>query len=120
MPKLGSCASSARAWRHWAARHSQGEKPGHSDSLESDREFAASKIRPSTAFNHAGDSRFNLGERTRLRRAGAKAKAAGRFSVASTASVTSNASVASTATPFECAEADALSGTGSVELLLEA
>ena len=55
-----------------------------------------------------------------MQRAGAKAKAAGRFSVASTASVTSNASVASTATPFECAEADALSGTGSVELLLEA
>ena len=28
-PELGSCASSGRAWRLWAARHSQGKRPAH-------------------------------------------------------------------------------------------
>ena len=27
VPEMGSCASSGRAWRLWAARHSQGEAP---------------------------------------------------------------------------------------------
>ena len=29
VPELGSCACSGRAWRLWAARHSQGQRPGH-------------------------------------------------------------------------------------------
>ena len=29
VPQLGSCASSGRAWRLWAARHSQGDRPAH-------------------------------------------------------------------------------------------
>jgi|SouAtlMetagenome_1021521.scaffolds.fasta_scaffold18446_1 hypothetical protein len=29
VPQLGSCASSRRAWRLWAARHSQEERPAH-------------------------------------------------------------------------------------------
>ena len=28
-PGFGSCASSGRAWRPWAAQHSQGQRPGH-------------------------------------------------------------------------------------------
>ena len=28
-PSIGSCASSGRAWRHLAARDTQGERPGH-------------------------------------------------------------------------------------------
>ena len=29
VPQLGSCTSSGRAWRLWAARHSRGERPAH-------------------------------------------------------------------------------------------
>ena len=29
VPQPGSCASSGRAWRPRAARHSQGQRPGH-------------------------------------------------------------------------------------------
>ena len=29
VPELGSCTPSGRAWRFWAARDIQGERPGH-------------------------------------------------------------------------------------------
>ena len=54
-PELGSCASSARVWRLWEARHSQsrGQATG-SQPLPQVLELAASKVADSTAFDHVG------------------------------------------------------------------
>ena len=54
-PELGSCASSARVWRLWAARHSQsrGQATG-SQPLPQVLELAASKVADFTAFDHVG------------------------------------------------------------------
>ena len=50
MPQLGSCASSGRAWRLWAARHSQGETgPLGAQPLPRVLDLAASKAADSTA-----------------------------------------------------------------------
>lgn len=126
---LGSRASSGRAWRHWAPRHSQGEKPSHggNDSLESARELTASGKIVELTFNHPDDSRFNLGERerTRMRRAGAKAKAAGRFSVAAGVAVPPGLEGNSCDTAACYAAAGAApsgtgTATGSVEFSLDA
>ena len=103
-------------------RHSQGKKPSHwaqrctSALMESKPPQTCVDL----LFDHPpGDSSFNLGERARMRRAGAKVKAAGRFSV--------TAGVAAETPPPEgscdtaaCYAAAAPSGTGSVELSLEA
>ena len=53
--KLGSCASSGRAWRLWVARHSQ-EEPGPLGAQPLPRvlERAASKATGFTAFDHSG------------------------------------------------------------------
>ena len=55
VPQLGSCASSGRAWRRWAARHSQ-EDGGPLGAPPPPRvlERAASKAADSTAFEHSG------------------------------------------------------------------
>ena len=58
-PELGSCASSGRAWRLWAARHSQGEaQPMGPQPLPQVIELAASSVADSLAFltmyNHVG------------------------------------------------------------------
>ena len=50
-PQLGSCASSGRSWRLWAARHSQEE----AGSLSAQR--AASEAADVTALDHAGAAR---------------------------------------------------------------
>ena len=53
--QLGSCASSGRAWRLWAARHSQGEAgPLSAQPLPRVLELAASKAADLTAFDHLG------------------------------------------------------------------
>ena len=55
MPPLGPCASSGRAWRLWAARHSQEEAgPLSAQPLPRVLELAASKVADVTAFDHAG------------------------------------------------------------------
>ena len=53
--KLGSCASSERAWRLWAARHFQ-EEAGPLDAQPLPRvlEPAASTAADFTAFDHVG------------------------------------------------------------------
>ena len=52
VPQLGSCASSGRAWRLWAARHSQGEAgPLGAQPLPGVLDPAASKGSDSTAFH---------------------------------------------------------------------
>ena len=53
VPQLGSCASAGRAWRLWAARHSQ-EEAGPLSALPLPRllEPAASKAANSTALDH--------------------------------------------------------------------
>ena len=54
-PQLGSCASSERAWRLWAARLSQGEaQPLGAPPLPRVLESAASKAAHFTAFDHSG------------------------------------------------------------------
>ena len=53
VPQLGSCASSGRAWRLWAARHSQEEAgPLGARPLPSVLEPAASEAAHFTAFDH--------------------------------------------------------------------
>ena len=55
MPELGSCASSGRAWRLCAARHSQEEAgPLGAQPLPRVLELAASKVAEVTAFDHSG------------------------------------------------------------------
>ena len=55
VPELGSCASSGRAWRLWAARHSQEEAdPLGAQPLPRVLELAASKAADVTACDHAG------------------------------------------------------------------
>ena len=55
--QLCSCASSGRAWRLWAARHSQEEAvPLDSQPLPRVLERAASKAADLTGFDHAGTS----------------------------------------------------------------
>ena len=50
---LARCASSARAWRLWAARHSQSEaRPLGSQPRPQLLERAASKVADFTAFDH--------------------------------------------------------------------
>ena len=52
VPQLGSCASSGRAWRLWAARHSQGEAgPLGAQPLPRVLALAASTVTDSTAFD---------------------------------------------------------------------
>ena len=55
LPQLGSCASSGRAWRPWAARHSKKEA-GQLDAQPLPRlpEPAASNVTDSAAFDHVG------------------------------------------------------------------
>ena len=54
-PQLGPCASSGRAWRHWAARYSQEEAdPLGSQPLPRVLERATSKVADFTAFDHPG------------------------------------------------------------------
>ena len=54
-PQLGSCASSVRARRLWAARHSQEEaEPLDTQPLPRVLAPAASKVVNSTAFDHPG------------------------------------------------------------------
>ena len=51
VPELGSCASSGRAWRLWAARHSQEEAdPLGAQPLPRVLELAASKVADFAAF----------------------------------------------------------------------
>ena len=55
VPQLGSCASSGRAWRLWAARHAQEEAgPLGARPLPSVLEPAASEAAQLTAFDHVG------------------------------------------------------------------
>ena len=55
VPQLGSCASSGRAWRLWAARHSQEEAgPLGAQSLPRMLELAASDAADFTALDHPG------------------------------------------------------------------
>jgi hypothetical protein len=55
VPQLGSCASSGRAWRLWAARHSRCEAdPLRAQPLPRLLERAASKAADCTAFGHSG------------------------------------------------------------------
>ena len=55
VPQLGSCASSGRAWRLWAARHSQEQaRPLAAQPLPRVLELAASKAANFTAFDHSG------------------------------------------------------------------
>ena len=57
-PQLGSCASSGRAWRRLAARHSQEEAgPLSAQPLPRMLEPAASTAADSTAFDHPGEWR---------------------------------------------------------------
>ena len=54
-PQLGACASSGRAWRRWAARHSQEETgPLSAQPLPRVLELTASKAADVTTFDHAG------------------------------------------------------------------
>ena len=54
-PQLGSSASSGRAWRLWAARHSQEEAgPPGAQPLPWVLELAASKSAHFPAFDHSG------------------------------------------------------------------
>ena len=58
MPQLGSCGSSGRASRLWAARHSQGEaSPLGAQPLPRVLERAASQAAYFTAFDHSGPGR---------------------------------------------------------------
>ena len=55
VPQLGSCASSGRTWRLWAAQHSDAEAvPLGAQPLPRVLELAASKAADSTAFDHVG------------------------------------------------------------------
>ena len=55
VPQLGPCALSGRAWRLWAARHSQEEAdPLGAQPPPRVLAPAASKAADSTAFDHAG------------------------------------------------------------------
>ena len=55
VPQLGSCASSGRAWRLWAARHSQEEAgPLGTQPLPRLLEPATSKVADFTAVGHSG------------------------------------------------------------------
>ena len=55
MPELGSCASTGRAWRLWAAQHSQKEAgPLGAQPLPRMLERAASKATGFTALDHPG------------------------------------------------------------------
>ena len=57
VPQLGSCASSGRAWRLWAARYSQTEaRPLGAQPLPRVLEPAASKAADVTAFDHVGET----------------------------------------------------------------
>ena len=56
VPQLGSCASSGRAWRLWAARHSQEEAgPLGAQLLPWVLELATCRAANSTAFGHSGE-----------------------------------------------------------------
>ena len=76
--------------------------------------------------HHPGDSRFNLGERTRMRRAGVKAKAARRFSVAGGVAVAapppegSSCGTAACCVAAESRETGTAAAESSIELSLEA
>ena len=55
VPQLGSCTASARAWRLWAARHSQEEaEPLGAQPLLLGLELAASGAADLTAFDYPG------------------------------------------------------------------
>ena len=67
VPQLGSCASSGRAWRLWAARHSQEEAgPLGTQPLPRVLELAASKAADFTAFDHPGDNTTEYQRRVKL------------------------------------------------------
>ena len=62
VPQLGSCASSGRAWRLWAAWHSQGEAWSlGSQPLPRVLELAASTAADITALDHVGGAHGRLG-----------------------------------------------------------
>ena len=67
VPQLGSCASSGRAWRLWAARHSQEEAgPLGTQPLPRVLELAASKAADFTAFDPSGDNTTEYQRRVKL------------------------------------------------------
>ena len=56
VPQLGSSASAGRAWRLWAARHSQEEAgPLSAQPLPRVLELAASNAAELTVFDHTGN-----------------------------------------------------------------
>ena len=62
-PQLAPCAPSARAWRLWAARHSQSEaRPLTAQPLPRGLERAASKVADFTAFDHPGSATMTDGQ----------------------------------------------------------
>eukprot|EP00964_Phaeocystis_antarctica_P097732 scaffold63814_cov63-Phaeocystis_antarctica.AAC.2 len=62
VPQLGSCASSGRAWRLWAARHSQEEAgPLGAQPLPRVLERAVTKAADVTAFDRSGADRHEVG-----------------------------------------------------------
>ena len=62
MLQLGFCASLGRAWRFWAARHSQEEaSPLGAQPLPWVLELVASKAADSAAFDRSGMQRLTLG-----------------------------------------------------------
>ena len=61
VPQLAPCASSARTWRLWAARHSQSEaQPLGTQPPPRGLKRTASKVADSTAFDRAGAGRFGI------------------------------------------------------------
>ena len=66
-PQLGACASSGRAWRLRAARHSQEEAdPLGSQPLPRVLELATSKAVDTAPFDHPGLAGASLGPRAKL------------------------------------------------------
>ena len=69
VPELGSCDSAGRAWRLWAARHSQGKRLRHWASSHCLRALgpAASTLADATALGPAGLRRWYAGAQRRAR-----------------------------------------------------
>ena len=95
VPQLGSCTSSGRAWRLWAARHSQGEAgPLSALPLPRVRELVVSKAADIPAlFDHAGAANTNHLDGAATvdapKSAGPGARAGGRKRVAQMVSIAS-------------------------------
>ena len=68
VPQLGSCASSGRAWRLWAARHSHEEaQPLGAQPLPRMLELTASELADFSAFDHVGKGIRYEGEVVKLK-----------------------------------------------------